>query len=87
MNRDPSSKVLDTFNVEWKLNVFGRQVVRAELIEHVPGTEYPSHRYWAIKIWRSHVDQPEAQFPSQVHVGQEKYIRRLWVGYKKRNGV
>jgi len=92
MNRgDPSSKILDVFRVE-NTKTFGRLVTRAELIEHIPGPDYPEHRFWAIKIWRRHVEagegyRMEQQFPSQVHVGQEKYIRRLWAGYKRRNGV
>lgn len=86
MNRDPSSKVLDTFKVE-RSNTFGRQCVRAELIEHITGSRFPEQKFWAIKLWRRHVDHPEKQFPSQVHVGQEKYIRRLWKGYLRREFV
>ena len=86
MNRDPSSKVLEEFGVD-RSSVFGQMVGRFELIEHIPGPDYPKHKFWAIKIWRRHVDQPEKQFPSQVHVGMEKYIRRLWKGYKARYGV
>ena len=86
MNRDPSSKILDTFKVD-RINTFGRQCVRAELIEHITGSRFPEQKFWAIKIWRTHVDHPEKQFPSQVHVGEKRYIYRLWTGYKKRNGV
>lgn len=85
--KDPSSKVLDSFTVTKDSTFIGRRCVRAELIEHLPGPQYPDQKFWAIKIWRRHVDHPEKQFPSQVHVGQEKYIRRLWKGYLVREFI
>jgi len=71
------SKVIDGYSASFA-SVFGMQTETGELVAH----ERPY--FWAIKIWKNNVLPAKDTRPSQVHVGQEKYIKRLWRGYKGR---
>ena len=79
------SKVIDGYSASFD-SVFGMQTETGELVEHVPCPRFPGagNHFFAIKIWKNNVLPAKDTRPSQVHVGQEKYIKRLWRGYKGR---
>jgi len=74
------ANVIDAYSAGFE-SAFGWQTETAELIAHT------EPYFFAIKIWRNNVLPASETRPSQVHVGQEKYIKRLWRGYKTRRGV
>ncbi len=79
-------KVIDGYSVMFD-TVFGMQTETGELCEHnclCNGCEHTAPLFWAISIWKNNVMPAKDTRPSQVHVGQEKYIKRLWRGYKGR---
>jgi len=86
MIRDPSSKVLDAYSALYSIGD-ASYTETAEFGEHIPGSEYPEQIFWYIKIWRNNVLSTSQTRPSQVHVGQRAYVKRLWLGYKKRRGL
>ena len=73
-------KVLDGYSAMFD-SVFGMQTETGELGYHNLAKE---HSYFYIKIWKNNVLPASETIPSQVHVGKEKYIMRLWKTYKSR---
>ena len=71
------SKVIDGYSASFE-SVFGQQTETGQLLAH------SDPYFFAIKIWKNNVLSTKDTRPSQVHVGQEKYIKRLWRGYKGR---
>lgn len=78
--------VLDGYSASFD-SVFGMQTETGEFGHHDPYCLTPDrkeHSFFYIKIWKNNVLPASETRPSQVHVGQEKYIKRLWKTYKSR---
>ncbi len=82
------SKVMDAYSGLFE--GFGVSITEtAQLLYH----EHPISRwgvpdnYWVIKIWKNNVLPTSETMPSIVHVGKEKYIKRLWKEYKARRNL
>lgn len=77
-------RVLDGYSASFD-SVFGLQTETGEFGQHDLTTpDRKEHSFFYIKIWKNNVLPASETRPSQVHVGQEKYIKRLWKTYKSR---